>query len=587
MPALPASQVYEPGYPLLASLFVHLVPFDPFLVPNLLAVVAACWWFGTVARAVLGPAAPSREIGMAVFALTSLFNLRVADLWTTPWTTTPTVALGFGALAAGLSTLSRPRARAAFGAGLAGGLVAAFRPSDILFVLPPAALAVLFGVARSEAATRARLLASFGLGAGLGLGAAIGLHASVWGLHPSPYMILSAQVGFEWRLLPLQWVLLVDGPMPETAGRGIVPAFPFLILGLPALLVFALAGTRGGGMRAPHVVLCCYVLLAFAEFLAYRDLHPSGLWRYRNVYYFTWLFPIGGLYALLLCREVLAGSWRTGACTVALALLAFCWTPVLRRMPLQDATIVAAHRLMLPHGLPDVTDAVLLPLAHPASEMEVIGEDISAVSPERRWRSVFDLRAYPHGGNALLVPLRPVGGPLDVTTGPLLPLDTQAAPVLVRQTAAFRLPWPLWPRAASAELSPPMLPADGNIDFATADSARYLDAVWRPYGPAGRRLRRGDATVNVRVPHAGRFMLAVGASVAGRVAVRMHVTANGHVLKQDMTFKPPQTQATLILPETGRDLLLVFVADAAARRALIVRSISLTSVNSPNEVLER
>ena len=357
LPSPPASQTYEPGYPILGGMFVHLVPNDPFLLPDLVGVLAACWWFGLIARAVLGNRPWSRETGLVVFAATSLVDPRAAVLWTTPWTTTPTIALTFGALASGLSALALPRARTAFAAALASGLVAAIRPGDLPLVLPATALALLFTGLQCGSALRLRLLASFVLGAVFGLGTALVLHLSVWGPQPSPYMTASAAVGFEWRLLPLRWVLLMDGAAPETAGTGIAYAFPYLLLGIPALVVFALAGTRDAHRRAPHVVLGCYALLSLVEFLSYRDLHPTGLWRFFNVHYFKWLFPLGGLYVVLLCREMIAKRRGAVAATVAASILMFSWFPALKRKPFQDAIVTSSRQVMLPQGLPDVADA--------------------------------------------------------------------------------------------------------------------------------------------------------------------------------------------------------------------------------------
>lgn len=55
--------------------------------------------------------------------------------------------------------------------------------------------------------------------------------------------------------------------------------------------------------------------------LAYVDLLPTGLWRFANVHYFKWIFPLLGLFAWRLLRDARSSPRLAAACLLG-------WTAV-------------------------------------------------------------------------------------------------------------------------------------------------------------------------------------------------------------------------------------------------------------------
>ncbi|MEI9849839.1 MAG: hypothetical protein WDN24_02045 [Sphingomonas sp.] len=86
-----------------------------------------------------------------------------------------------------------------------------------------------------------------------------------------------------------------------------------MLADLPWLFLGA-AGLALGLLRAPagqRALTACLGLAALAYgalLIAYVDLLPTGLWRYGNVHYFKWMFPLFGLFVLLFVRWAPRGA---------------------------------------------------------------------------------------------------------------------------------------------------------------------------------------------------------------------------------------------------------------------------------------
>lgn len=232
-----------------------------------------------------------------LFLATTLLDWRVAKLWVEPWSTTLSTALLWLALAEAADWIAGEGRRPALLGALLGLAVLA-RPSDLSIAAVIAPFAMWRPVIR-EGQWRVALAAALG-GLAVLAGYAL-LHLAIYGARWSDYALLSREMGFNFADLPWRLVVLLVAPEPWFPGDpGLLRAMPWLILGAAGLILapFALKGKR-------RALAACLGLAALAYCLtmaAYVDLLPSGMFRYNNVHYFKWLFPLFGLAALLLVR---------------------------------------------------------------------------------------------------------------------------------------------------------------------------------------------------------------------------------------------------------------------------------------------
>ncbi len=132
----------------------------------------------------------------------------------------------------------------------------------------------------------------------LGFGAA---YLAVDGLRADGYLLSSAGYGFEWRLLPLRWVILMIDPKPLFIdGQGLAQVFPWIVPGLVGMVALLLA-RRVSVPRFVHWAVVAAVMADVVQFLCYRDLHPDYLWQNGVYHYFKWTLPFFGLYAWRSC----------------------------------------------------------------------------------------------------------------------------------------------------------------------------------------------------------------------------------------------------------------------------------------------
>lgn len=297
---------YMPAYPLLGAPFVGLTPADPFLVPDLACLIGTLWLFSALASRLLDDIKGSVPLACLLFvASTLVLPDRVLWAWVVPWTTTPETLCLFAALLAAVRLLERPRRRDAFLLGLAGVAIAGVRPVEAMIVLLLAGV-VTVPVLLARRMLRPDLLAAALVGGLLPLGLFGAAYLAVWGPRLSPYVISSANIGFEPRLLPIRWVTLMIDPRPlYPDGRGLAEVFFWIAPGFAGMAA-TLVGTRRTLLPA-HILVVATMCADIVLFLIYRDLHPTGLWRFGSFHYFKWTLPLFALYALRL-PLVLTGS---------------------------------------------------------------------------------------------------------------------------------------------------------------------------------------------------------------------------------------------------------------------------------------
>lgn len=500
----PLHHWYMPGYPLLGAAFHALTPSDPFVLPNLVSLVLSSWLFAHLGARLAGGVPGARAASAAVFLGTVALVPAALGVWVVPWTSTPTAALTFSCLLAAVRFADRPAPLPCALATFAGAGLIGFRILDAAIVAGPAGLLMLWGLARAWPGRREGVwIVAAGLaGAALPVAVWVASHVAVHGWAPGGYMELAARFGFEWRLLPLRWVAVVLGPVPLfLEGHGLVAQFPWIAPGVAGLAACLLAPGRAG--RAVHLAVAAAVALLLLFTLAFRDLHPYGLWRYHNYHYFKWALPLLGLYAVLLLAALAGGGRRRRAGLAGLALTAplFLWRPELHPADAPAPVVQGPHDLWLPGGFADLHDAVLVPADGVETDI-YHGEHVLSVAG-RRFDTPHDARAFPRPGGALLVPLRELpAGPVAVRFGRGVVLDPAVPAISARRSVRFGLP--CWTLRRRVECRPtPLLPGrpvplDTPVPFdRTADP--YLMGGWSSPDPDGRWTDGRGAGLSLRL----------------------------------------------------------------------------------------
>ena len=504
----PLHHWYMPGYPLLGALFHPLTPRDPFVIPNLLCLLATGWLLARLGARFAGPGGAA--LGAAVFLAATATTRMVMQIWIVPWSSTPVAPLALALLLISMRFANRPRALDAGLAGLAAGAIPWFRPADLVVVALPAGLLMAWGLARAWPGLRqsiASVLAGL-VGAGVPVLVLLAVHVTMYGLIPGGYVDLEHRYGFEWGLVPLQWVTLVVDPEPLFSGqRSLIMAFRWMIPGLAGLLACVFAPGRAG--RAAHLAVAGAVALQFVLFLAYRDLHLAGLFRYNNYHYFKWVLPLLALYAVLLLVALVSRTrWKGALAGCAGAAAVLCWRPELvhRR---QVAVVQSAHQLTLPGGLPSLWDVLYVPATGIPGGGMTAWELIYAGNHHleqggARFEMPYDFRLYPETGGFVLMPLRPFPpGNLTLETAPETVLDASAPAVFAQQDLAFGLPCWVLPRRAACRpilvLPAHPVPADDTLRFNGAEDP-YVGNGWADPEPDGRWTVGKLATLRLRVP---------------------------------------------------------------------------------------
>ncbi len=557
----PALHWYPPGYALLGAVFSHITPADAFVLPDLLCLVGALWLFAAISVHLAGEGL-GRSLGVWLFVATIAVPKRVMTAWVVPWTTTPATICLMGCLLATLRLLRKPTRTDAFVAGLAAAATLAFRPADAAVVGGVCAVASAGALLRRWPGTRraSGIVAAALAGAAVPIvvfGAAL---LAVDGFRPDGYLAGSAVYGFEWRLLPLRWVVLMVDPMPLLIdGQGLAQVFPWIVTGIAGMVVCLVATPASS--RLAHTVVVAAVMADVVQFLCYRDLHPDYLWHNNAFHYFKWTLPFFGLYSALLLRALLSGPRAVPAMLAAATMPAlFAW-----RVTLTDSRTLPApldrQTLVLPHGLPRLDDVLLARTVLGQTRLIATGSEIH--DAERVFRSGADFKLTPWSETLMVQPLRPLPadpGTLVFGDGSYT-LDLATAPVLSRATLVWGLP--CWVRTQRPVCqSAFLLPAPGLVLGQTVrfgpgrDGEAYRLAGLAASEPGGDWTDGPQASLWFRLPPGRTGPLALDLTAAGFAPtgdpMRVAVYANG-VLAGHMAYgREASTGRTLIPAEAIR-----------------------------------
>jgi hypothetical protein len=449
----PAQHWYPLTYSLLAAPFIRYLPYHAFFFVNLLSFLALAWLMMQLGRQ-LGVGAIGGAIAFLVGAV--LPKILLAQ-YVIPWTTTPVAALYVAVFVAYVGAI-----RDGFTSGrvavMTTGvlLVAAFRPVDAAPLLP-IAVHVAWRTLRpdSAAAPVIRRLLTPAAAGGAVLVAYLALHYAIYGAKLSPYMRHSAGFGLDPAIIPFRFAVIFGNPTPFFGeGTGLLQRYPLVSIGLWALVYVTFWQRTLLGIAAA-------VWISFLLYLAYPDFLPSGIWRYMNIHYWKWLFPIMALLTFVAARDVWQKRSRAAA-LLSLALTAPLILVSLKAAPSSARVVQIAdgNRVALTAERAAPIAAIKLQGVS-GGYAEVYWGEHQLLLDDRTLRHIADFRMMPVGDAIFVVPNRPV-----VSSEATLVLDKRLAispqlqltllqPVLglrnpfVRRMseADWRIPWRAVPKA--------------------------------------------------------------------------------------------------------------------------------------------
>jgi len=399
----PDQHWYPLLFPLLLAPFAGLPPLYEALIPDFACYVLAYLGFRRFARGFgLGP------VGAAVlFVPTTIAWPHTGDSWIQPWTTTPSAALIWGALALAADVLrDTPRATRTgrmIACGAMLGLIPVSRPGDIVI---SGIIGLFMLVALVRRGTWRSLVPLVGA-ALVPLVVAAVLHLAIYGAVPSDYMRLSATYGEQFGRIGWKAYVLLIEPRPwYPEGRGLFAVLPWVPFGLCGIVHAALV--RRDRMVAAMTALA---LLAYCTMaLCYMDLVPSGLWRFGNVHYFKWVLPAIGLFGWIALRDARRRPRLTLALVAAMLALTSLRIAPVRASVDEPARLVVfagpmaayadiynAHSTLSDRAgvLRNSFDFHLVPMADPAGRVVGVAQRRDFAGDER-WMNPGDLALWPH-----------------------------------------------------------------------------------------------------------------------------------------------------------------------------------------------
>jgi hypothetical protein len=312
-----SNHLYPLGYSLLATPFVKLVPLHGFFFTNLVSFVAFAWLMVRLGQQ-LGVGALA---GGAAFVIGAVGSDILLAQYVIPWTTTPVAAIYAALFVLYLASVKdgfTPRRVGLMVGGVV--LVAAIRPVDVLPLLPLIVLVVWSCLSTNRASengsTALRRLVPALLPAALLLVAYVALHVSIYGFRQSDYFkAVSSGSGLDLSIVPFRyWVLFADPRPFFGTGTGVFERFPLLMLGLWALIYLTLA-------QRSLFAITGAVWLSLLVYLAFVDFTPTGIWKFFNLHYWKWMFPVVALLCIVAIRHAAAARSRLLAIAAVMATL--------------------------------------------------------------------------------------------------------------------------------------------------------------------------------------------------------------------------------------------------------------------------
>ena len=368
----------------------------------------------------------------AAFLVTCVLTNLGLRSWVEPWSSTPIAPLALGTLLALLRLADRPSPPRGFLAGLLCGAILLIRPTEAMAVGLPGGVFALALLARLPARRAAGIAAMGALGTFLALTLAVALHLAIFGWSLGPTCAnpcRSASNGACWASAGSRWWSRPARCNPDRAGDG--ACFP---VGAAGLRRADRLRARRRARRPAHLLIAGAVGLHWACFLAYRDLHPEGLWQCRKLSLLQVDRAVARPHAILLAY--IAWRHRAAAATgVVVVLLACCWRA--EAVPLspaaQDAQRTGAGAIILvPSGLSTCARWSWSPSNTRPCRFILARTTFQAGGVAYVYNSGF--KAYPLPGGLMIAPLRPLHpGPVRIERRPRRRSQRAPRPILARR----------------------------------------------------------------------------------------------------------------------------------------------------------
>ena len=436
----PDAHWYMPGYPILAAPLIKLLSYHAYAVVDLVCLLLSLALFIALSSRLLPTSKLAPSLGAIVFVATTLLWPGSANIWVIPWSTTATTPLILACLLAAVSFIERRSARAAAVAAFCGTFVFAFRPTDVLpTVAGPAlcmSLALFAGGEKRGRQALTCILTALG-GAGLAALLTAALYVPEFGWKTSAYLRLSARIGLDAGLIPLHWVTLFIDPKPVYQdGQGLIAVFPWLATGFCGLIVASLCA-RSRDDALSHTAVLVTTAVYITIYLAYRDLNPPGLFRYQNYHYFKWIFPLAGVYTLILMHR-LCTQRRAIAVAAIAALCLLPWRVKLVDVRRLDGHVTSTNTIFFQANLSSVDDGVIF--RGTGDWWQIYYGGSTLVNSRGVFVPVYDYRLTPRFDGYMLMMMRPAGsGSMRLHLPPGIRME-DALPVAVHQHISFGLP---------------------------------------------------------------------------------------------------------------------------------------------------
>lgn len=504
---------YPPLYPMLGALFLHVWPFQPFLI-----VDAVCFLFFAYGFIKFAERYVAWRTAVAIFALTVVFNLKIFEQFVTPWTTTPAAALIVCVMLLSRRILESNQANpwTLAGFGLAMGALIPLRPTDALVTLPFGVLilAKLFqNLMHAEGRTARRGLyagiACLVLACSVGPGLFAWFNLATTGTLVGSYIQVASGSGLGSGLhainIPEKFVsIFYSGqPLYVEMQSGILQHYPWVwFAGVGGLLALT-----NGPSELRALIIAMGIQLAI--YLSYSDLLPSGLWRFNNIHYFKWMFPFWGLLGVLALKEIwrAARNPRRGLVVCAAVLLAGAGGALGLSVEMIPATssVKKADGQTIVDVLPrlrdgDAVDYIDFYGARGGLSDTYFGHHVVEVDG----RTVFYRNGYrllPTSWGARLLFVTPVRG-RDIRVQPVSGVSLLQDPAMVAAGQySFRFGAPMWLAKSPGEFgagAPYTLGETISFD-ANGNAAPYLGSGWAAPEPWGRRTVGRSAVLGLRV----------------------------------------------------------------------------------------
>ena len=342
---LPQNFFYPPLYPALGSIFLPLSKTHPYFVINLVCLL---WFSYTFIR--LADCYLSRWSSVIILFISTIFDFRIFENFTIPWTTTLNAALLSTAIL-GLIWLreiiqgkrSRLKSWEVFFVSTSLGLLVPTRPVDapVGLIL---GLAFLMGYWKIFLSSPNKVPSPFKFlligisGALIGPIIFIAFNYLVFGNPLGSYIQVANGAG----IFPLDFFekfisIWLDGKtLYGDSPTSLTENIPWLLISIAGYLWVLFNGDFL--LRTIAVAIAAMLFV----YLPYGDLLPTGIWRFLNIHYFKWILPYLGLFAWLLIQQIINGlKHRRGWVLPTTTLLLSCLMTLSIQLSLETKTITS------------------------------------------------------------------------------------------------------------------------------------------------------------------------------------------------------------------------------------------------------